>query len=45
MHAAFKLLESYDVAPKILAEGEDFFIDEWNGDSIGKDYKTIKVSR
>ena len=46
--AAAKFYESYDAAPKILKEGKDYFIDEWNGKSIGPhpgnyDKKTVSI--
>ena len=45
-YAAAALFEARDAAPKRLGEGEDFFIDEWAGTSLGTEphmYKTPRV--
>ena len=45
MAVAHKLFESFDAAPKRLKDGDDFFINEWIGTSLGPEPHIYKSSR
>jgi len=45
MSAAHKLFEKFDAAPKRLKDGDDYFINEWIGISLGPEPCVYKSSR